>query len=113
MASPVFLLVRFGLSSPSSASSDTLFLVWESLNIAFILTSSALALTALSLLQVSVGGLSSSAIICCISSSTLLVSSGDIPDALSSALFFSCSRYQDMDVVPDGCTVPQMIPNRK
>ena len=37
MASPVFLLVHFGLSLPSSASSDALFLVWEKLSIAFIL----------------------------------------------------------------------------
>ena len=106
MASPVFLLVRFGLSSPSSASSDALFLVWESLFIAFILTSSALALSALSLLYVSVGALSSSAMICCISSSNSLGSSGDIPDALSSAIiFFLVLVYQDIYVVPDGSVV--------
>ena len=73
-------------------------MVWESLSIAFILTS-ALALSALSLLHVSVGVLSSSAIICCISSS------GDIPDALSSALFFLVLVYQEIDVAPDGSVV--------
>ena len=99
MASPVFLLVRFGLSTPSSASSGALFLVWESLSIAFILTSSALALSALSLIHVSVGVLSTSAIICGISSS------GDIPNALSSALFFLVLVYQEIDVAPDGSVV--------
>ena len=88
MASPVFPLVRFGLSSPSLAPSEALFLLWESLSIAFILASSALPLSALSLLHVSVGELSSSAIICCIRSSNSLGSSGDIPDALSSTLIF-------------------------
>ena len=88
MASPVFPLVRFGLSSPSSAPSKALFFLWESLSIAFILASSALPLSALSLPHVSVGELSSSAIIFCIRSSNSLGSFGDIPDALSSTPIF-------------------------
>ena len=88
MASPVSLLVRFGLFSPSLAPSDALFLPWKSLSIAFILASSALPLSALSLLHVSMGELYSSAVICCIRPSNSLGSSGDIPDALSSALIF-------------------------
>lgn len=105
MTSTVVLLLRFRLSSPSS-SFFCLFLVWESVSIAFIFTSSALALwtfSALSLPHLSVGAFSSRAISWCISSSNSLGSAGDIPDALSSALiFFLMLVYQDVDLVPDG-----------